>query len=197
MLVGQRLELSDQLAVPAELDLVLDELLARVQAQLIEAGGLADREGLGGEVGERGPAPQAERGAQRFLGLLGWLGSGCLDEVLELLRVHLLCRDLEGVAGGLPDEHLVGSSRRFKRASELRDVDLDDVVGRRRRVVAPQELGEPFEGDDVVGLDEQDGEERALLGAAEGERLVATRHLEGAEDPELHRGRSHCEPTAV
>ena len=46
----------------------------------------------------------------------------------------------------------------------------------------------------MVGFDQEDGQERALLGPAKGKRLVTTRDLHRAEHPELHRGRGHCEP---
>jgi hypothetical protein len=57
----QRLQLADDLRVPAELELRLDELLERGHAQVVQARDLALREGLVGEVVERAAAPEGER----------------------------------------------------------------------------------------------------------------------------------------
>ena len=42
----------------------------------------------------------------------------------------------------------------------------------------------------MIGLDQEDGQQGALLGPAEGEHLVPTRDLQRAENPEFHRGRA-------
>ena len=58
------LQLADNLGVPAELELGLDPLLERAEPQLLEAGDLALRKGLVGQVAESGPAPERERLAE-------------------------------------------------------------------------------------------------------------------------------------
>ena len=90
MLVDQGPKLSDQLPVPAQRQLVLDSLLPSVQAQLIQARRLADRERLAGEVGQRRPTPHVQGPRQKSFGLLRRCRLGRLDEMLELGRVQLV-----------------------------------------------------------------------------------------------------------
>ena len=57
----QGLELADERRVAAELELGVDPLLERGEAQLVEPRGLEAREVLLVEIGERGAAPEGER----------------------------------------------------------------------------------------------------------------------------------------
>ena len=70
MLGDERLQLADELGVPAELELGVDPLLDRGEAQLLEAGDLALGEGVVGEVGQRLAAPERERLGERAGGRL-------------------------------------------------------------------------------------------------------------------------------
>src|SRR4029453_17388776 len=63
----QRLELRDELDLPAELEVCLDPLLERDEPELLESRDLALGKGLVQEVRERGPAPERERLAQSRL----------------------------------------------------------------------------------------------------------------------------------
>jgi hypothetical protein len=54
---GSRLQLADELG--------FDPLLNRAEAQHLEAGDLAPREGVVGEIGERAAAPERERLGER------------------------------------------------------------------------------------------------------------------------------------
>ena len=56
---------------------------------------------------------------------------------------------------------------RAERLTELRDVDLDGVRGRLRRLARPERLDEPVDGDDASRLEREDGEEGARLLPAE------------------------------
>ena len=51
--------------------------------------------------------------------------------------------------------------------------------------VGPQQVGETGEGDHPVGIDEERGQDGALLGAAEIHDPLAVHHLERSKDPEL------------
>ena len=66
--------------MPAERQVGFDAVLERGQAQLLEPGDLVLRERLVGEVGQRRPAPEVERGAQ----VLG--GARCGVAPLERVR---------------------------------------------------------------------------------------------------------------
>ena len=163
--LDERLELGDELGVTAEREVGVDALLDDDGSQLLEARDLRLRERLVDEVGERRPAPERERLAQRDL------GGGCvarlergpplLRQAREAVHVHALGIELEDVAGRARGddgaEHL----------AELRDVDLDGVRGRLRRIARPERLDEPVDGDDASRLEREDGEERARLLAAQ------------------------------
>lgn len=81
----ERLELAGQLAVPSQSEVGLDPLFEAGQPQLFEAGPLEHRERLL-ELGERRPAPEIERCAQRFRGI----GRPCRGERLAAAREQLL-----------------------------------------------------------------------------------------------------------
>ncbi len=53
----QRLELRDQVAVPSQLELCVDQILPRGQAELLEPPGRGRRERLVDKIGQRRPAP--------------------------------------------------------------------------------------------------------------------------------------------
>ena len=71
MLADEHLELGDELGVAAEREVGFDAPLERAQAELFEAADLGLRERLVGEVGERRPAPEAERVAEPLRRELG------------------------------------------------------------------------------------------------------------------------------
>jgi hypothetical protein len=52
-----------------------------------------------------------------------------------------------------------------------------------RRIVAPEQVDEPVGGDDLAGVEQQDGEDAALLRAAERQAPLAVEDLERAEEP--------------
>jgi hypothetical protein len=60
--------------------------------------------------------------------------------------------------------------------------------GRRglRRLLAPQLFDQPVGGDDLVGVQQEERQQCALLLPSEVERSVVVDHLEGAEQPKLH-----------
>ena len=64
VLGDQRLELGDEVGVGAERELGVDQILQRRRRELLEPRGLAKRERLEEQVGERRPAPERERLAE-------------------------------------------------------------------------------------------------------------------------------------
>jgi hypothetical protein len=68
---------------------------------------------------------------------------------------------------------------------ELGDVDLERGRGGLRRGPVPELVDQPVSRDDPVRLEEQEGEQPALLGAAERQRTTVLDGLERAEDPVL------------
>ena len=84
LLGDQRLEPGDRLGVAPGGEIGVDRQLERPQVKLLEAADLGAREGLGGDVGERGAAPQLERGAGRpVYPTARPFASGLLDQLLE------------------------------------------------------------------------------------------------------------------
>ena len=86
VLRDQRLELADELSAAAELEVGVDPLLERLQAQLLEPADLGLGERLEGEVGERWAAPQRERLAEQLRPLVPPAGLCLGDEALEAVR---------------------------------------------------------------------------------------------------------------
>src|SRR4029453_18063422 len=72
--------------------------------------------------------------------------------------------------------------------TELRDVVLHGVRRRRRRLGSPQVVDERVRRDHLVGLQEEDRQQRALPWAAQRDRLTFRDNLEGSENPELDFG---------
>src|SRR6266511_44706 len=107
------LQLADDVRMPAEGEIGLYPALERGQAQLLKPRDRVLRERLVGEVGERWPAPERERLAQR----LGRLGSipgaeralAGLHELLERVQIELSRLDAEHVAASTRDQ--VGARR--------------------------------------------------------------------------------------
>ena len=52
-------------------------------------------------------------------------------------------------------------------------------------MLAPELIDEALRRDRLVGVQEQDREQRSLIPSAERNGLLPVEHLEGAEDPEL------------
>ena len=188
MVRHEPLERRDHIHVTSQCKLRLHPPLERQDAQLLEARDHRTQRRLVREVGERGPAPEPER-----------LGEGCgggggilplerdgsrVGEALEPLEVEGVPRDVEHVAGApgldrVPAECL----------AEPRDVPLDEVRRRCRRVLPPKAVHESRCRDDSARLAEEEREHRALLRAAEARLPSVDDRLERAEEAvdNLHR----------
>ena len=182
MLGDQRLQLRHDGGVSTTVEIRVDPFLEGAEARLLQPRDLALRERLVGEVDERRAAPQPQRCAEQLRRLVG-RPSGCVrDEPLKPARVEPFGLDPNEVAGRARDEHAVA-----KHLPKLRDVPLDHLHRRRRRLPAPEFLGEDVDRDRLVRVDEQDREQDALLRPREAEFAVAVDDLEWPEDPELQR----------
>jgi hypothetical protein len=112
-----------------------------------------------------------------------------VDELLEAVGIELPRLDPKHITGGTRDENALGlvpPAPTSQSLAKLRDVDLDDLRGRRRRTVAPELVDQAIGGDDLVAVKEQNGEHRALLRSAEGDLTSLRADLERPEDPKLH-----------
>ncbi len=178
--LDERLELGDELCMPAEREIRLDPLLDGDRAQLLEPRDLGLRERLVQEVRERRAAPEGERLAQRTLGRCRISPSErpapLLGETREAVEIDPLRSELELVARRARRDH--GAER----LTELGDVDLDGVRRRVGLLARPERLDQPIDGDDPAGLEREHGEQRARLRSSESDWRAIALHLDGAEE---------------
>ncbi len=159
------------------------------QPRLLEPGDRRGGEGLAGEVGQWGAGRQ-RLGSAEEPGRAGWVAaverpSATPRETVESREVELVGLDPKEVAAGAGEQSGLALPR-LHDAAEARDVDLQRVLGRRRRRLAPERVDEPVDRDELVGMEEQDGEHRTLLAALERQLRVAVADRERSKDPELH-----------
>ena len=164
MLGDQPLELGHDVGVAAERQVGVDALLQRRGVPLLEPGDLGLRERLVGNVGQRRPAPQRERLAQPRGGVGGSLArerlATLVREPLETIHVELAVLHLEHVAAAPRLKSLPVAV--VERATQLADVVLQHLRGRRRRRLAPQRVDQPIARDRLVAMQQQQGENGAL-----------------------------------
>ena len=182
VLGDKRLQLGHDSGVATTVEIRVDPFLEGAEARLLQPRDLALRERLVGEVGERGAAPQPQRCAEQLRRLVGRPSGSVRDEPLKPARVEPVGVDPNDVAGRARDEHTVA-----EHLPQLRDVPLDHLHRRRRRLPAPEFLAEDVHRDRLVRVHEQDREQRALLRPRQPEFAVAVDDLEWPEDPELQR----------
>ena len=179
----ERLDAAGHLGGAPGGELGVDPILAAGEAELLQVRPLDLGERLG-ELGERRPAPQVERvreelgRAVRVAGLERRAPLG--PEPGEPGEVERLRLDRDEVAGRLRPERLRG-----QRLAQLRDVDLHHLRRGPGRLVAPEVVHEPVDRDGPVRVQEEPGEERTRLAAAERDRLAVLDRLEGPQQPEL------------
>ena len=176
LLRDERRELADERGVASKRKVGLDPLLEHGEAALLEARDLGPSEVVVGEIGQRRPAPQRERFAQ-LLGRFPRLGVACLvDQLLEPVHVELAGGDLQDVAAGPGEQHLVA-----ERLAQLRDVALQRLGGGLRRLLAPELLDQALAPDELVRPQREDREQLALSAAADDERPIAVSDLKWAK----------------
>src|SRR5207248_8375613 len=73
-----------------------------------------------------------------------------------------------------------------KRSAQPRDVSVERLLDARRRPLAPERVDQPVARDDLVRVQHEHGEQRALLRAAERDEPAVDPHLERAENRGLH-----------
>ena len=181
-------QLLDDVVVTAEGEIRLDPLLQRPEVQLLEPGDLLLGERVVGELDERWAAPEGETLAQRRR-----CPVGIARRELVAARVEQLPKAVEVELAGLDAEEVAvvaGKQDAFAGAvqglSQPRDVHLDDLRGARRLLVRPELVDEVVARDDLVRVDEEQGEDTALLAAADVEHAVLVDDLERAQDPKVH-----------
>ena len=183
LLGDEALELADELDVAPERELRVGAVFERRQPQLLQPQRLELRQIRGRS------APEVERPPER-LGRPGRVSdrqrrAAGLRQALELEDVDRSGVDREAVAGRRGLEQV-----RRQELAELRDVDLERVARRVRRVLTPERVDQVVSGDDPVRLQQERREQRPALLAAELDRRPVDGRRQGAEEAEnrLHRG---------
>ena len=178
VLVDQRAQPADRLAVAPGVEVVLERQLGGRKVQLLQPAHLRGRERLLAHAGERGSVPERERLARQLTtGAVAVGGSG--HEPLELQRVDRRRVDLQLVAASVgrdPRRAILG-----QQPAQLGDVLLHHLRGGRRRLLAPEPLDQPLDRDGRVGAQRQHREHGALLRASELERTVVQVYVDGAQ----------------
>jgi hypothetical protein len=171
LLSDQRLRFAHHLGGAARFEVLLEGELDGVEAGLLEAADLKRGERLGGDVVERRPAPQRERLARRAVG----------DQALEAMGVDLALPEPQLVAVAAGD-NLGAVAAGAQRLAQLRDVDLDHLVRRRWRGLAPEAIDQCLRRDRGAFVEGEYCEQRARLASADGDRLFV--------DGGLHRSKN-------
>src|SRR5262245_43264326 len=181
----ERLQLADEIAVPPEAEVRLEPPLERAHPELLEPRALRLRERLRCELGERGAAPELERGpvaCRRLLRAAGVEARARLGrEPLEAVQVELVRLELEGVPGRSRVQH-PGRDH----LPQLRAVDLHHLRGAVGHVLAPQLADDAVDRELAAGVHEQEREERPLLPAPQPDVALPLAQLQRTEDPKVH-----------
>jgi hypothetical protein len=188
MLPHQGLELADELRVPSAGEVGVYAVFKQGEPQLFETRDLRLRERLEGELAQWRPAPQPERLSKQHGCPLAIFGRQCLaglvSQALAPVEVKLARLHVKQVAIG-PGRHPVGAVS--KSLAEARHLDLKTLSGVPGRLLAPELVDQLIGRDRLVGMNQEDREQRPLPVADDGDRPPGLVDLERAEDPEIHR----------
>ncbi len=189
MLANERLELRDEVGVSADRELRLGAFLEQCEVELLEARDLLLGERLVAELGERLAAPEGECLVEQLRPPRGLVRPGLVDEPPHPGYVQLLRLEAHEIARRPRLDHV-----RPERLPQLGDEVLQRRRGGRGRCPVPERIEEPVERDDAPGLEQERRQQRALLRAAESDRLAVCTSFERAEDGEVDQCRRVVPP---
>jgi hypothetical protein len=189
------LQLGHELVVAAERELCIVEEVDGPQPLFLELSSLGRVDGLAGEIGQGLATPEIERAAQ-VLGRIrspprGERCGGPVDESLEPAEVERRRIEVEAIAGAVPLDALAP-----QRPAEAVHVHLQRGDCRVRRLGSPQRVDEAVPRHDRVRIQQQQGQEGALLRGSERQRAVVPDGLDRAQDTEFHARRPLSQPAA-
>ena len=171
----QRVELADDLAVPAGGQVTVDRQLERRDTKLVQTADLGRRERLVRHIRQRRAAPQTQRVARRAR----------RDELLEAPRIQLPVAEPQLVTAPARDD-LGAVATVGERLAQLRDVQLHHLGRCGRRLLTPEPPDEPIRRDRRTGVQRQQREQRPWLPRADEHRLAAGACLHGSENADVH-----------
>ena len=139
-------------------------VLDRLDPQSVERGDGSLRERFVREVGERGTAPHAKRSGQLRRSRLGRGIARLVEKPFEPVGVDGFRVDRKAVPAPNSLKELRGPascSAGFERPPEPGHQPLHDGARRPRRILAPQLVDDPFSGDRLPRVKDQQGQECA------------------------------------
>ena len=167
----------------------LDPLLDRHQPELLQGGDLPLGEGLVGELGQRRPAPQAQRPEEARRPLGGRSPARLLEQAPEQVRIDANRVDRQDVAGRGRSEDggsLASGLGRLQALAEVGHQALECGGYCRRGPLAPQLVDEPGRRDNLAGVQDQEREERTSAPPRQGHWSILVEDLQRPQDPEIH-----------
>ena len=178
-------EFADERASSAECEIGVDAILDHGEAALLESRDLGLREILISEVRERRTAPESKSIAKKprsgFRITLCELEPPGVREIIELLEVEISRLERKPIAA--PAVCSDPSPRALRSRETWTCRVLSGVARRGARV---EVVDDAVDRHGRSSVDEQDGEQRLLLGAEHDGTAVAL-DFEGTEDPDVHR----------
>ena len=175
-----------------------DPILDRFGAKLFQAADLGPCERLVGEVGERRAAPQRQSSAKLVHGerrvSRGQGRPAVCQLVLEALQIELAVLEAQLIAGRPRHQQTAGLARgpiRLERLPQPRHRHLQRLRGVLESSLPPELLDQAVPGDHLVGVQQQQRQQRPLLGPPERERPIAVEYLQRPQDPEVHQSSPH------
>ena len=161
------LDLGDDVRVTPERQIRIDPFLERCEPQFLQPGDLRLGERLVGDLCQRWAAPKV-KGLPQPVGRYGRIAGGkCLataaEQGLEAVGVQLAGGDTQHVSAVLGPQWagFVGGAVR-QRAAHLRDGVLERLGSGRWRPGSPQAVDQAIPRDDLVAVQEEECEQRAL-----------------------------------
>jgi hypothetical protein len=180
--VHERLEFADERRVAAGSKVALDPLLKTAEPQLPQAGDLGPGEALGGEVRERGAAPEPER----------LLEPSLLLQSPEARQIELVGPHPQQVAGRLGLQALPA-----EQLAQLRDVHLQELVGRGRRRRTPNRVDQTVGRARLARSSDERSEQPLLFLGSERQLAGSATEFDRPKNADLdHAVSRHCRAAA-
>jgi hypothetical protein len=189
----EQLELGHRPDVLSEGQLRFQPVLDRHRSQLLEPRDLGLPEGGMGELGQRRAPPQRQSLRQSGASL-GGPASGEQavtfgGQGVEAGGVEPVGINAQQIARSSGDQHLGWGPRETSGLEDLAQivhVGLQRSARAGRRLFPPQQVDETVHRHHAVGVDQQHGQHRPLLGRPETHRFAAVPHLQRAQYLEVH-----------
>ena len=183
-------QLLDDVVVTAEGEIRLDPLLQRRRGAAPRAGrsppGRTSRRRTRRAAGRaRGRDPRAASSRPLSGSPAARLSRPVSSKSPKAVEVELAGLDAKHVAVVAGQQDPVAGA--VQRLAQPRDVHLDDLRGARRLLVRPELVDQPVARHDLVRVDEEQGEDTALLAAAHVEHAVL---VETSSEPRIRKSMS-------